>query len=526
MIGGLMELKSGSVESPAAVGLNDSDLWRFIPLLYIMQAVPVTLVQEVSTIVYKDLGVKNTDITLWTSIIALPWAMQMLLGPFVDLNGTKRRWILGGQMFIGIALGLMVFLLQLPNAFPITLVNLGLCGFASALCNIASDGFYILASSKEQQAKFAGIQSTCYRLGRLFCTGILVALSGYFMKVLHMTPSVAWGAVFAVAAGWYGLGWLFNGRVIPTPDTDRPAAEQKPGENQKNLARTGIVVWVGVCGYFLISAGGSLLGQIIWLAFDGTEDGPLKSIHLSGFQNLFGTDYYRADAQLFILLAACGLAALGLVAAGRTLRNTPMGDAFSTFVHQPGIWAIFSFILFYRFSEAMVSKMSPLFLKDSLVNGGMAVDNATLGGIKGVAGVIGIIVGGILGGLILSRFGFKKVIWPLAFAMHLPNLLYWWASLAKPPIAVLYGVDFAENFGYGLGFAAYMVFLMRVASRGNYKTSHYAIGTGMGALCIAAAGIVSGIVQQNFGYTGFFAASMIFAIPGLISLLFIPKDIQ
>src|SRR5450432_2175462 len=85
--------------------------WLFVPLLYFMQAVPVTIVQEVATIFYKDLGSANNVITQWTSLIALPWSLQFLLGPLVDLNGRKRDWILGGQLLITFGLGGVALLL-------------------------------------------------------------------------------------------------------------------------------------------------------------------------------------------------------------------------------------------------------------------------------------------------------------------------------------------------------------------------------------------------------------------------------
>jgi PAT family beta-lactamase induction signal transducer AmpG len=201
-----------------------------------------------------------------------------------------------------------------------------------------------------------------------------------------------------------------------------------------------------------------------------------------------------------------------------------MADALQSYIRQDGFPAIFFFILFYRFGEAMIGKMTPLFLKDTIANGGLAVPNELFGPIKGFAGVVGIILGGLAGGWFVSKLGLRKAFWPLAVCMHAPNLLYLWASYQHPGIPGLYGIEFVDQFGYGFGFAAYGVYLMWVAQRGRYRTSHYAVGTGMGALCIATAGIVSGIVQKNFGYHGFFISVIFLSLPGLLSLLFIPLD--
>ena len=113
---------------------------------------------------------------------------------------------------------------------------------------------------------------------------------------------------------------------------------------------------------------------------------------------------------------------------------------------------------------------------------------------------------------------------PLVVCMHSPNLLYVWVAYTRPAQGWLYPVALIEAFGYGFGFAGYFVYLMYVAQRGNFRTSHYAIGTGLGALFITFAGILSGILQQAFGYKGFFIAACLFTLPGTLTLLFIPMD--
>lgn len=200
-----------------------------------------------------------------------------------------------------------------------------------------------------------------------------------------------------------------------------------------------------------------------------------------------------------------------------------MGEAFSSFIRQPGFVAILAFLTLYRLGEAMVVKMAALFLKDDFTKGGLAMPNEKVGVIVGTIGVVGIILGGIIGGPLVAKWGLKKAFIPLAIVMHAPNLLYLWASVAKPgegPIAV---AAFAEQFGYGIGYAAYSVYIQRMAQRGNYPTAHYAIATAMGALCIMSAGIISGIVQTNFGYTALFASAVAAAIPGTALLFFLPQ---
>ncbi|MEQ1934996.1 MAG: hypothetical protein ABL962_14145, partial [Fimbriimonadaceae bacterium] len=157
--------------------------WLFIPLLFFLEAMPVTMVQEVAAIVYKDLGIQNESIVRWTSLIGIPWAMQMIFGPLVDLNFTKRWWITSMQAGIAVCLIVAAFAIKTPFAFELSLFILAASGFMSALCNVAIDGFALLAMDRTQQAQFAGIMSTFYRLGRLFCVSLLVFVAGLMMKL-------------------------------------------------------------------------------------------------------------------------------------------------------------------------------------------------------------------------------------------------------------------------------------------------------------------------------------------------------
>lgn len=522
--------------------------WLFVPLLYFMQAIPVAIVQELATIFYKDMGIANEPITRWTSLISLPWSLQLMLGPLVDLNFTKRRWILGGQALCAAGIIGTAFLLKVPNAFELSLVVLGATAIVSALCNIATDGFYIISLSKEQQAKFVGIQSTCYRLGRLFCVGILVQMAGKIASVkrddatgrilsFEMDPMIAWTIVIGACGGIYLLGHLLNRITVPKPPQDRASEDQDPAENRNNVFRTFAVVGFGVGTYFTLNAVVRLLAHGLWSAMDGSPEGKWKGWMLPATSDLFGVKLPGITAEI-VQLAICGVIALACFAASKkSIANTKMGDAFASFVRLPGIVSIFFFVLFYRFGEAMVSKMSPLFLKDPLLSGGLAIPTEQVGVIKGYFGVIGIVAGGLCGAAVVGKFGLRKSILPLALCMHIPNLLYLMLATMKVPLGYVYlgsyfsdvpltlvGIDFVDQFGYGFGFAAYMVYLMQVAGRGSYKTAHFAIGTGMGALCIAIAGIVSGIIQSNFGYPAFFVAVLILSIPGVLTLFFIPLD--
>jgi MFS family permease len=510
--------------------------WLFVPLLYFMQAIPVTVVQDLATIFYKDMGIANEPITRWTSLISLPWSLQILLGPLVDLNSTKRRWTLAGQAICAIGIIATAFIIRVPHAFELTLVILGATAIVSALCNIATDGFYILSMSKAQQAKFVGVQSTCYRLGALFCVGILVQVAGKLANG-GMNQTAAWSIVLLACGGIYVLGHILCRVTVPSPPQDDSAAAQEPIENRRNVARTLAVVGLGLGGYFALNSVVRLTAHALWAMLDGSTTGSLKGWMLGSRADLLGILLPGMTAETVQLVISASVAVACYWASKKTIARTPMGDAFASFVQQKGIVPIFFFILFYRFGEAMVRKMSPLFLKDAIANGGLAISNDQLGVIKGYFGVSGMVLGGIIGGVLVGRIGLRRAILPLAVCMHLPNLLYLTLATTKLPMGYAYlgsyfgnvpltlvGIDFVDQFGYGFGFAAYMVYIMYVAQRSHYQTAHMAIGTGAGALCIAIAGIVSGIIQSNFGYAAFFISVIFLSLPGLITLFFIPMD--
>lgn len=191
-------------------------------------------------------------------------------------------------------------------------------------------------------------------------------------------------------------------------------------------------------------------------------------------------------------------------------------DALRSFVQKPGLWFVLLFLLFYRLGEALLSKMSILFLKAPVELGGLGLDNAEYGLIYGTVGVGMLTVGGILGGMLVSRFGLKQCVIPLALALNLPDLLYVWMSITQPAnrwlIGSLVGI---EQFGYGLGFTAYMVYMLQSA-QGKYATAHYAIITALMAIGMMVPSALSGFLQEHLGYTSFFWAVVFCTIPGML----------
>jgi PAT family beta-lactamase induction signal transducer AmpG len=187
--------------------------------------------------------------------------------------------------------------------------------------------------------------------------------------------------------------------------------------------------------------------------------------------------------------------------------------------------------LFYRFGEAVIGKLVPVFLQDKYtgpgdITRGLGFDVETFGYVNGVYGVVGILLGGIIGGMFISRVGIRKSFWPLAAAMNIPNIMYIWAASALPGAGPMSIVMFVDQFGYGFGFAGYLVALMYIAQQNpNFRTAHYAIGTGLGATFIMLAGILSAALVDNLDYGPIFWIVLAFTFPCLLTILLLPKEI-
>ena len=180
------------------------------------------------------------------------------------------------------------------------------------------------------------------------------------------------------------------------------------------------------------------------------------------------------------------------------------GMTFVSYFKKPYIIPALLFILLFRFPEAQLGKIAPLFLIDSAAEGGLALTTAQVGFAQGTLGVIGLLLGGILGGITLSKYGLKKCIWFMVAAISVPDLVYVYLSwMPTQNMVLVSSCIFIEQLGYGFGFTAYTLFLMYFA-RGEHQTSHYAISTGIMALGMMLPGMISGMLQESMGYRTFF----------------------
>ncbi|MEI3155829.1 MAG: MFS transporter [Odoribacter sp.] len=206
--------------------------WSWIPSLYFAQGMPYVVVMTVSVIMFKRLGMSNTDIALYTSGLNLPWVIKPLWSPIVDLLKTKRWWIVVMQLVIGAGLGGIALTLEGPLSFRYCLAFMWILAFSSATHDIAADGFYMLALNEQKQAYFVGIRNTFYRLAVIAGQGVIVMIAGTLEE--HYTLSQpefvaiprAWSTAFYVLTALFTLLFIYHHLILPHPgkDTNRYSA--------------------------------------------------------------------------------------------------------------------------------------------------------------------------------------------------------------------------------------------------------------------------------------------------------------
>jgi len=193
--------------------------WAWVPSLYFTEGLPYVIVMTVSVIMYKRLGISNTEIALYTSWLYLPWVIKPLWSPFVDLFKTKRSWIIVTQFFIGAGLAGVALTIPVSNFFQYTLVFFWLLAFSSATHDIAADGFYMLGLTTHNQALFVGIRTLFYRFAFLSGQGLLVILAGQIEESTG-NISFAWMITFFILSGLLALFAIYHFIILPKPKGD------------------------------------------------------------------------------------------------------------------------------------------------------------------------------------------------------------------------------------------------------------------------------------------------------------------
>lgn len=401
--------------------------YAWVPSLYMGEALPFSAVMLLSLVMFKEMGMTDSQITLYTGWLGTPWVIKPIWSPIVDNLKTKRWWIVSMQFLMGVTLAMVA--LTLPTAFWLkaSLAVLMVIAFASATHDISADGFYIIALSDKDQELYVGVRNTFYRVGLVIGQGGLVLLVGYMQEGTFgawLQPMLSsWMAVFIIMAVLMVVLGVYHACVLPKVE---------------------------------------------------------RSVH----------ERFDIGEQVREFV--------------KTLR---------VFVGKPHIVSALCFILLFRLPEGLLTKIVPLFLMRSADEGGLAMSDTDFGLIYGTLGVIGLLAGGLVGGWAVSRWGLKRCLWPLVMCITLPDVVYVYLSYCPTDNMWLVGSCVCvEQIGYGLGFAAYTLYLVTF-SRGERSTAVFSICTAgqyLGGVMLP--GMVSGLISENIGYQKFFLLIMLFCL--------------
>ena len=237
--------------------------WSWIPTLYFAEGIPYFLVNTISVIMFKKMGMPNGELAFATSLLYLPWVIKPLWSPFVDILKTKRWWVVTMQILMAVAFAFLAFSLPRPDAaaiasesvpvsaFVVTLVIFWITALASATHDIAADGFYMLALDSYRQSLFVGIRSTFYRISSVFGQGVLVVVAGVLEIRTGDIPQ-SWFWTMVIAAAILGVVSLYHVFVIPKPAVDVPRKDISAGDIVKEFGRTFVTffqkkgIWVAM----------------------------------------------------------------------------------------------------------------------------------------------------------------------------------------------------------------------------------------------------------------------------------------
>jgi len=596
--------------------------WSWVPSLYFTEGIPYTVVMVVSVVMYKMLGISNTDIALYTSLLYLPWFLKPLWSPIVDNLKTKRWWILVMQFILGALFACIALTIPTTAFFKLSIAFLWLMAFTSATHDIAADGFYMIGLDEGDQALFNGIRSAFYRVAMLMGQGVFIILVSVLINAsgmkkitidvnavagdteihkvdpvnfdysekpgeIHLVYSVekldipikrvttAYSDSLLAAARTWNLA---QGQADPNA---AKIGKEKKGSKTENKGPSGFENWLkknfgaeeeaitayagnlGVIYFHLSKApeadkttivtfgqdkGDKSIKLVEGTRFEFTEDNWNKTVMAvvqldkelaeptsasfdaeSGNIKLAWTVLFFCLSGMFFTFWLAHRFTLPVVevenkeeSVGKAIKD--FFATFASFFKKDSIGIGIVFMLLFRLGESQLVKLSAPFMLDSRELGGLGLTAGQYGLTYGTIGLLFLTLGGILGGMVVSKHGLKKWIWWFAIMINLPDAVYIYLSYAQPSSLWIIAPCVAfETFGYGFGFTAYMMFMIYI-SRGEYKTSHYAICTAFMALGMMIPGMISGWLQEIIGYQHFFIWVVIATIPGFILLKFLKID--
>ena len=402
----------------------------WVPTVYFAMGLPFVILAQTSTLMFKNMGISDTDITFWTSLIMLPWTLKFLWSPFLEMFRSKKYFVVLTQSISGISFALVAVSLPMEGFFKYVIAIFVLVAFSGATHDVATDGIYLNALNPKQQAQYVGWQGAFYNAAKFLSAGAFVALAGLLEKSIGIIH--AWMVVFGIFAAIMILLSLLHTRTLPL----------------------------------------------------GGES---------------------AQVQTF-----------------EQVKKT-MKEVLQSFIKKKHILYYLFFIILYRFAEGFAIKVVQLFLRADRAEGGLGLATDTIGLIIGVGGAGAFIVGSVLGGYVIARYGLRKSLFALCLSFNIPFVAYALLAVFQPEnVAVVSSAVIFEYFGYGFGFVGLTYFMMQQIAPGKYNMAHYAIASGIMNLGFMLPGLASGWLSDMIGYKSFFIFVLFATIPSLLITWFVP----
>ncbi len=571
--------------------------WSWISTLYFTEGLPYAIVITISLIMYKRMGISNSDISLYTSWLYLPWIIKPLWSPIVDALGTKRLWIISMEFLMAICMAGVGLTIPMPDFLQFTIVFFWIIAFAGSTHEIAADGFYMSGLSESKQSLFIGFRTAFYKLALVGAPLLIILFASYLegiisvhstdfrvvsspnkffeetIKVDSIAPKELPGRMRLVAKPSYveistkpmtreqvnfylnfaktlNIMNGFSRTTLTLPDTTglqdlvgnigivKIYLSKKPDEGDEHIVGVDfkegnerIKVLVGKDFHFNSNNWNKPAFAVVQL--DSTLSKKSEAIFIAQPSKIPLTWVLTSFllAGFFLMLFAYHKYFLPIPLNDKPAGNLRMSSigkeyfrSFARFFEKKKIIIVILFLILFGFGQAQILKISSLFLLDAKEAGGLELSTSEFALAYGWAGLVALIIGGVLGGFAITKKGLKYWLWPMLLVIGLPDITYLFLALVQPNNIWITMVCIAvESFGYGFGLTFIMMYMIYV-SQGDYRTSHFAIAAGFMALGMMISGMMSGTIQEALGYKYFFIWTLTASIPGLILAKFLPLE--
>ncbi len=465
----------------------------WVSTTYFAEGYAYSLVINIADALFNALGASLQAIGL-TALFHLPWNLKLLWGPLVDRYETKRRWMLATQFVLAMLLVVMAFAMDVEDVLPIATVLFIAIAFVAATQDIAIDGYYLEALDDKGQAAMVGLRAALYRVATI------AAFGGFLMLADWTSWRLSW---LVAATVMLGLA-VFHRAFLPRVETRRVAITY--------LLRAAVrlrVLAIGVALATLVAVENRW--PFLRPAWRGFVD------RVPALDGLGATEWVG-----IVLLLALVAGVIAIRRLDRYIRHhdSDYARSFLHFIEQPRIGTALALIVTWRVGESFLIKMRlPFIINECGVSEGM------YGLLSGTLGFVAMIIGSLLGGILIAKDGMRRWLWPFVLAQNILNLTYMGLAMPEDPSAThlswIGSVILLENFGAGLGTAAFMVYIMRCCDP-RHRAAHMAIVTALMSLGFTAAGGVSGYIAAEIGFAAYFFFTFLATIPAMVILPFAP----